>query len=101
MASSAYLFLELSILVFFLGFGWEHWNLRELGSRYLWLPALSLASFWFVIDQLAVRLGLWTFPGTGMLPIRFFSLPIEEYILFFLHTFFCFILVRCYSGTEE
>jgi lycopene cyclase domain-containing protein len=95
------LFLELSIVVFFLGFGWEHWSLRELGARLLWVPAISLACFWFLIDQVAIALGLWTFPGSGTVPIRLFSLPIEEYLLFFLHTLLCFILLKCCSGTAE
>jgi len=98
---SPYLFLELSLVVFFLGFGWEHLNLRELGSRHFWASALFLAIFWFAIDQVALRLGLWTFPDFGTFPFRLFSLPIEEYALFFLHTLLCFILLKCYSEPEE
>ena len=97
----AYLFLELSILVFFLGFGWEHWSVRELGSRRFWLPAGSLACFWFLIDQIAVALGLWSFPENGTLPVRLFRLPIEEYVLFFLHTLLCSILLKLYRGVPE
>jgi lycopene cyclase domain-containing protein len=101
MAQSSYLFLELSILAFFLGFGWEQCDLKELGSRCLWIPALSLACFWFVIDQVALRLGLWTFPTTGTLSFRLASLPIEEYMLFFLHTLLCLILLKRYAGSQE
>jgi lycopene cyclase domain-containing protein len=99
--SSAYLFLELSFLIFLLGFGWEEWRLRELCSRRFWLSALCLACFWFLIDQVAVRLGLWTFPGTGTLPIQLLSLPVEEYLLFFLHTVICFIFIKHYSRMDK
>ena len=101
MASSAYLFLELSIAAFIVGFGWEHFKLRELLTRPFLVPALWLACFWFAIDQVAVGFGLWTFPGPGTLPFRFLSLPIEEYMLFLLHTVLCFILLKCFSGPEE
>jgi lycopene cyclase domain-containing protein len=99
--SSAYLFLELSLLVFLLGFGWEEWRLRELRSRRFWFAAFCLACFWFVIDQVAIRVGLWTFPEAGTLPIRIFSLPIEEYALFFLHTLVCFIFLKHYSRMKD
>ena len=99
--SSAYLFVELSLLVYLLGFGWEQWDLRELCSRLFWFPALCLACFWFLIDQIAAGLGLWVFPETGSLPIRLYSLPIEEYVLFFLHTLVCFIFLKHYSRADD
>lgn len=95
--SSPYLFLELALLVFLLGFGWEQWRLGDLSSRWFWLPALCLACFWFAIDQVALWLGLWTFPQTKSSTFRLLSLPIEEYVLFFLHTVVCFIFLRHYS----
>ena len=101
MASSAYLFLELSITAFIVGFGWEHFRLRELLSRAFWVPALCLACVWFVVDQVAIRFTIWTFPGPGTLTFRCLSLPIEEYVLFLLHTVLCFILLKCFSGQEE
>jgi len=101
MASSAYLFLELAITAFIVGFGWEYFEPRELLMRSFWVPALCLACFWFAVDQIAIGFALWTFPAAGTLPIRLFSLPIEEYILFFLHTILCFILLKCFSGLKE
>lgn len=95
--SSPYLFLETALLVFLLGFGWEEWRLRELFSRWFLLPAVYLASFWFAIDQIAVQLGLWTFPQTATSTFRVLSLPVEEYMLFLLHTVVCFIFLKHYS----
>jgi len=97
---SPYLFLELALIVFLLGFGWEQWNLRDIFSRWFWLTALGLACFWFVIDQAAVRLGLWAFPRDGNSSPQLLSLPVEEYIMFFLHTVICFIFVRHYTLDE-
>lgn len=93
--TSPYLFLELALLVFLLGFGWEQWCLRDLLSRWFWLTALGLACFWFVIDQIAVRMGLWSFPDNGS--SKLLLLPVEEYVMFFLHTLICLIFVRHYS----
>jgi lycopene cyclase domain-containing protein len=95
--SSPYLFLELALLVFLLGFGWEEWRLSDLCSRWFWLPALCLACFWFAIDQVAIQLGLWTFPLSDSLTFKLLLLPIEEYVMFFLHTLVCFIFLRHYS----
>ncbi len=99
--SSAYLFLELSILVYAIGFGWENWRIARLRSRTFLFATLGLAIIWFVLDQVAVRLGLWTFPLGGSLPVRLLSLPIEEYVLFFLHTIICLLFVRQYSQTSQ
>jgi lycopene cyclase domain-containing protein len=93
---SPYLFLELALIVFLFGFGWEQWRLRDIFSRWFLLTALGLACFWFVIDQAAVRLNLWAFPKHTNSP-QLLSLPIEEYFIFFLHTVICFIFVRHYS----
>jgi lycopene cyclase domain-containing protein len=97
---SAYLFLELSILAFAIGVGWEHWNLKRLCSPKFLLAAFCLALVWFCLDEIAVHLGLWTFPDGGTLPFRFLSLPIEEYMLFFLHTLICFLFVGLCSRTS-
>jgi lycopene cyclase domain-containing protein len=97
----AYLFLELAIVAYVIGFGWEHWNLKQLFSRPIIGAALCLAMVWFTLDQIAVSLELWTFPAAGTVAIRFFSLPIEEYLIFFLHTVVCLVLVERYSqGTR-
>lgn len=100
MGPSPYLFLELALFVFILGFGWEQWNLRDLWSRWFLLKALGLAVFWFAIDQIAVRLGLWSFPPTVESTFRLLSLPVEEYVMFFLHTVVCFIFLKHYADGE-
>ena len=98
--ASAYLFLELAILIYVLGFCWEQWRPRELLSRSFWGPAAGLATFWFVVDQLAVRIGLWNFPAGATLRPRVLALPLEECLLFFLHTLLCWLLVRHYETAD-
>ena len=98
---SPYLFLELALLVFLIGFGWEQWRLRELWSRWFLSTALSLAVFWFAIDQIAIWLGLWTFPQTVESRFRLLSLPVEEYVLFFFQTVVCFIFLKHYAANER
>jgi len=97
---SPYLFLQLALLIFLLGFGWEQWKLRDIFSGWFVLTTLGLACFAFVMDQLAIRLGVWAYTDGGTLNYMLFSMPIEEYFVFFLHTLFCFIFIRHYS-TEE
>jgi lycopene cyclase domain-containing protein len=98
--SSPYLFLELALFVFLLGFGWEQWRLRDLWSRWFTITAVMLAIFWFGIDQIAMHLALWTFPKTVSSSFRLVSLPLEEYVLFFLHTVVCFIFLKHYSQSS-
>jgi len=100
MVPSPYLFLELALLVFVAGFGWEQWRLRDLRSRWFLVTAFSLAGFWFAIDQIAVHLGLWSFPPTKESSFRLVSLPVEEYVMFCLHTVVCLIFLNHYSESN-
>jgi lycopene cyclase domain-containing protein len=100
-SSTAYLFLELAVFCFILGFCWEEFWSMELRNRRVWMAILALAGFWFAIDQFAVGLGLWTFPEGASLPVRLFALPLEEYLLFFMHTFLCLVLLRHFSATRR
>lgn len=101
MPVSAYLFLELAIIAYLLGFCWEHLSVARLRGASLWRAALALALFWFAIDEVAIRLGLWEFPARGSMSPRLFALPLEECALFLLHTFVCLVLLNQYSSTEE
>ncbi len=101
MRQSAYLFLELSLFVFLLGFGWEELRFRQILSQSFVLSALGLAAFWLLINQIALKLGLWAFPQGGTLPIRLFSLPLEEYILFFFHSVVCIVFLNHYSKAHD
>jgi len=98
---SPYLFLELALLLFLLGFGWEQWKLRDVFSRWFLLTALGLAVLGFAMDQVAIHLGVWTYTNSGVFKVQVFSMPIEEYCLFFLHSLFCLIFVRHYSTEEQ
>jgi lycopene cyclase domain-containing protein len=89
----AYLFLELAMIVFFVGFGWGQFQFGQLQPKRLWRSAAILGTVWLVADLAAVRLGLWSFPPGRTLPMRLIGLPIEEYILFVLHTIICVLLI--------
>jgi lycopene cyclase domain-containing protein len=100
MPDSAYLFLELALFVYLLGFGWEELRLKDIRSRAFLLPALSLALLWLLIDQIALALGLWNFPQGGTLNSRLLALPVEEYILFFFHSLVCLVFLKHYAKVE-
>lgn len=97
-SSAAYAFVLLAVFCFIAGFCGEELRLRDYRDRKVWLTVLGLAVFWFLIDEIAVKLGLWTFPMGKSLPIRVFSLPPEEYLLFFVHTILCLALLRHYGA---
>jgi lycopene cyclase domain-containing protein len=90
---TAYLFLEVALVALLLALGWRNALVAHLSHRTFLRSALLLACCWFAIDKLAVALGLWSFPKGGTLPFRLFSLPAEEYALFFLSTFACSVLL--------
>ena len=100
-STSAYLFIEVGLLVFVLGFGWESWSLRRLFGRPLRSRVLGLALFWLLVDLIAVQIGLWSFPDGGSLPIRILGLPVEEYLLFVLHSLVCYVLLRQQSELAQ
>jgi len=99
-SASAYFFIEIAALTYLLGFGWGYWKLKELRSRELVIAAAALALLWFLVDQIAVWQGIWAFPHGNTVPVRIFSLPIEEYLVFFLHTFGCAVLVNRYARSD-
>lgn len=98
---SPYLFLQLALLLFLLGFGWEQWKLRDIFSRWFLLTALGLAILGFTMDQVAIHLGVWAYANSGVFKVQLLSMPIEEYSLFFLHSLFCLIFLRHYSTEEQ
>lgn len=99
--SAAYLFMELAILSYLLGFCWEHLRFQDVASSAIARVAVLLGAFWFTLDQIAIGLGLWTFPANGSLGLRLFALPLEEYLLFILHTFLCLVLINQYSPEQK
>jgi hypothetical protein len=62
--------MELALLIYAIGFGWELWNVKRLFSLPYMLAAIGLASAWFVLDWVAIYLGIWSFPAGGTLPYR-------------------------------
>lgn len=78
----AYLFLELSalILAMLLGIG----AIKKSCIKFINVVRIATLMFvvWFLIDQTALKLRLWSFPEKANSYIMA-GLPIEEYLLFF------------------
>lgn len=91
---TAYLFLEFAALAFFVAVCWDRRRFSDLARLAFWRPAMVLATCLFVLDELAVRLGLWAFPSGGTLPIRVGSIPLEELLAFIIHTIVCALLLQ-------
>lgn len=62
LSNYAYAFLEFAIVIYAVGFGWEHWNVRRLIKPAFLYAALGLALVWFTLDEIAVSMEFWGFP---------------------------------------
>jgi lycopene cyclase domain-containing protein len=91
-----YLYMELALLIYAVGFGWELCNLEKLFSRPFLLVATGLALAWFGLDSIALQLGIWSFPSGGTLRFRILRVPLEECFLFFIHTLACYLFINMY-----
>lgn len=89
-----YIFLELAAIVYLLGFGAPYLYVSKFRRTALLKTAVGLVAMWFVLDQIALMLGIWTFPKGGTLQFRLFHLPLEEYLGFLLHTIACYALAK-------
>lgn len=91
---TSYLFIELAAIIYLIGFCGPHLRLSQLLQPIVLKALFGLSLLWFLIDQLAVHLGLWSFPQGGTLNFRALALPLEEYLVFFLHTVVCLGLLQ-------
>lgn len=97
----AYLFIELSLVLTLAGIAHGGFQWRELTRLPLAKKASVLFGVWLVVDLTAVRIGLWHFPAVGTIAPRIFGLPLEEYLLFYLHTVLTFMLVRLFEQQSK
>jgi len=50
-----------------------------------------------VWDYFATWRQHWVFPGNGLLGLRFFGLPIEEFLFFLIMPYFAFTLYKVFD----
>ena len=94
----AYLLLEVFVLSAVILLYYDRIRWKELAtSSFLGRFAL-LFVVWICVDRLALSLGIWGFPDGGTLPLRIVGIPLEEYVLFALHTFVTFTVCNLVSG---
>jgi lycopene cyclase domain-containing protein len=92
-STESYIYIEICTLALLLALWRQPLNIRELHKRGFFLGTTILFLFWWIIDELAVSFQIWTFPPEGTLPIRILRLPIEEYIIFLIHSGLTFALI--------
>ena len=96
---NSYLFLELTTLVMVYTFSHRAICWTGLFSRRGLVALLILAIGWFIADQTAINLGLWQFaPDGGSLGPLILSLPVEEYLLFVIHSLVCFMIIEVFDN---
>lgn len=94
----SYIFLEIAIFITIAIIAQNFIQFREFLNKQLILKFIALIIFWFIIDQIAIHLNLWSFPIGKTLNFRFFNLPLEEYILFLLHSIVCYMLIQIFRN---
>jgi lycopene cyclase domain-containing protein len=95
---TAYIFLEASVVCLVYAFCRNAFDWKGLLERPTVFVTWGLFFLWFMIDQAAIHLRLWSFPHQGTLGLCFINLPIEEYVLFLLHTVICYMLVEVFHN---
>ncbi|KAA0254707.1 MAG: lycopene cyclase domain-containing protein [Acidobacteria bacterium] len=88
----SYLFLELAVLLTVLLLCAPHLSRVRARVGALISVVVGLFVMWCLVDWIAVSLGIWTFPPGGTLAYRWHGLPLEEYLVFLIHSGVCFLL---------
>jgi lycopene cyclase domain-containing protein len=90
---ATYLFAELAIMVMTLLIKPRSVPWRLFTSKRFIIMATGLFCIWWIVDLIALALGLWYFPPSGTFRIRLLGLPVEEYGIFLVHTVVCTIFL--------
>lgn len=96
--SHSYAFLNICVIAFVVCIWTDRISAEELARYRLVQASVLLSVFWTLVDLLAVGAGLWEFPEGYTLPFRIFGLPLEEYVLFFIHTALVLVLIKAIEG---
>ncbi len=59
--------------------------------------SITIATIGILWDYFATWRGHWIFPGDGLIGVRIFGLPIEEYLFAFIIPFFALTIYRIYK----
>lgn len=78
----------------------EHkWNIHLYHSRKeRFIVTLHIFLFGMLWDYFAVYREHWIFPGNGLIGIRIYGLPIEEFLFFLIVPFFALTLYKFYDS---
>jgi len=93
----AYLFLEIVVIITVFVFCSPRIQSNHFFNRRFVYCLLLLFVLWTLIDQLALKFELWSFPIKNTIGLRFLDLPLEEYLLFVIHTFLCMMLLQAFK----
>jgi len=85
------------IVTIFLRWKFKIHNTSEKRKAELLLWLLTIAIIGILWDYFATWRGHWTFPGNGLISIRIFGLPIEEYLFCLITPFFAITVYKIYK----
>lgn len=63
--------------------------------RYLWVGLLGTGLFFLAWDALFTHQGVWSFNDAYILGVKFFGLPIEEWLFFLAVPYSCVFIYEC------
>ena len=93
----AYLFAEIAGLLIAYTFTSPFVDWKVFLNKSILKKIALLFMFWIFIDQIAINLSIWKFPEANSLNILFLRLPVEEYMIFILHSIYCVLFLKMYK----
>jgi len=93
-----YLLILLSFFLIAIFLRWKfniHNSSRQNRIDITW--SLTIAVIGILWDYFAIWQRHWIFPGDGLIGIRIFGLPIEEYLFAFIIPYFALTVYRIYK----
>ena len=96
--NSAYLFIEIAVFITILLISNSYCDWEKFISNKFAITLFGLFILWFIIEQIAINLGVWSFPIGNTSSIRLLNVPIEEYFLMIINTFYCLMLLEIFNN---
>ena len=94
----AYLFTEITALIMIYTFTSPFVNWKIFFHKAILIRSAIMFVLWILIDQVAVSLSIWSFSNDNSFVALILNLPVEEYILFILHSIFCVVFIEMYKS---
>ena len=93
-----YIVFEIGVILIIILFCYNKITWKVIISKSFLKIVTVLYFFWLIADLVGVRMRLWAFPEGNNIGIILLGLPIEEHLLFIIHTFSCLFILRLFQN---